>query len=204
MSNLKSLVLLPLFFGFQFLNAQSGFVNFDGMFAPILFANQNIPTNDYSDGFVTFTGDWEVLDCATFGMTGFSTPNGLKFNTLATSNVESINFSSPVHAVSFKLGITATAPSGMAQIESFDDQNNSLEVQNLNVLGTALTTVTIAANDVSRIQVTIENAGILDDISYTIGAAPIPTLSQWASICLLLSLSIMSVVHLRKQTAKLA
>ena len=203
MSNLKSLVLLPFFFGFQFLNAQSGLVNFDGMFAPTLFNSQIIPTNDYSDGFVTFTGNWKVLDCATFLIAGFSAPNGLKFNTLATSNVESINFSSPVHSVSFNLGISSFYPSGMAQIEAFDDQNNSLEVQNLNVLGTTLTPVSIAARNVSRIQVTIENAGILDDISYTI-AAPIPTLSQWASICLLLSLSIMSVVHLRKQTAKLA
>lgn len=105
------------------LQLKAQLVNFDGLYAPTTFANQLLSPDAYSDGFVTFTGNWEVLDCLNggFGVTGFSSPNGLKWNTGLTGLVESINFQSPVEQVSFKIGSRYIGST--VQVRAFDVAN---------------------------------------------------------------------------------
>lgn len=188
-----------------FLQGQST-IDFDGLFAPSAFALQTTPTDNYSDGFVTFSGDWEVLDCTAgiFGLTGFSAPNALKWNTFAplTGNVESINFPSPVSDVSFNIGFGLD---GNITVESFDAGGTSIDLQSLNVLGTSLVPVTVAKANISRIDITVHpsnSAGCLDDLTYT--ATTIPTLSQWGIIILALGFLIMGTTALGQRSRSTA
>ncbi|WP_235297676.1 IPTL-CTERM sorting domain-containing protein [Portibacter marinus] len=199
---MKNLITLLCLFTLGLSHAQSGFINFDGMFAPTVFIDQNTPADAYSDGYVTFTGGAEVLDCRSFTITGFSTPNALKFNPVITGTIEDILFDGPTSGISFNAGFSATP--GNLIVEAFDENGASVEVQSFAIAGSGFETVTISSTRVTRVRVSLDQPGYVDDIAYTRDPLfNVPTLSQWGLIILGLFSMIFAVAVGRSQTKKL-
>jgi len=210
------LILIVVLFSSINLNSQSC-VDFDGMFAARFIPNQNIPSNDYSDGFVSFSnsGSWEVLQCDPppvgddFRLTGFSAPNALKWSSrLFTGNTESILFQSPVENVTFNIGSpNSFFTSVIATFEAFDSAGNNLGTINTNIVTSSLITISFPFSNISRIDLTIADdpdreftAGCLDDICYTVlPVTPVPTMGQWGLICLGLLLLIVGVTSVKSR-----
>ncbi len=157
-------------------------VNFDGMFAPEFFVEQDTPSDDYSDGNLTFTNTtWEVLDQATFPITGISEPNKLAWNTDGiTGDAVTLNFAQPASNVTFVIGMvsvnTATEDAAAeVTAEAFGSGGSSLET--VVVPGRqAAETVTFSATGIDSIVVTATlpgspHAGCLDDITYEVSVS---------------------------------
>lgn len=72
-------------------------INFDEQMAPCRFADQVALSTQYQAQGVLFTGGWEVLDdCGNFGVSGYSLPNFLAWNTLTLTGLgEVIDFAPP-------------------------------------------------------------------------------------------------------------
>jgi hypothetical protein len=146
----------------------TGEVNFDGLFASTSFSGQTTPTNDYSDGFVSFSGsgDWEVLNQATFSVTGLSDPNKLAWNTNETGTTEEISFASPVVFASFLIGISG-APEPITAT-SFDE--NDVELESISFTGTSVAQeVSFSTGAISRIEIVVADGsagGCLDNLYY--------------------------------------
>ncbi len=151
----------------------SSTVNFDGMFAPPTFGEQNTPNDDYSDGNLTFTNTtWEVLNVTSFTVTGLSAPNKLAYNGGTSAGV-TLNFASPASELSFLAAGSATAVTGTMTATAFDAMDAELEVITM-VLTSAAQSFDFTSADISRVEVTVTaGAGCLDDITYQSGAGAI-------------------------------
>jgi hypothetical protein len=156
------------------------------MSAPEFFVDQTQLADAYSDGCVTFLNDFEVLDCTTFTISGFSTPNALKFNDInsLTGGKEIITFCQPVTNPSFKLMVsnTATAPVPI-KVEGFDSANRSLGIQTPTI-GSVASVISINSTVVAKIEITTTTptAGAIDDLTYTPTTHAIPTMQSWQLI----------------------
>ncbi|MEM8585331.1 MAG: hypothetical protein AAGF87_13715, partial [Bacteroidota bacterium] len=155
----------------------SRLINFDGLFAPGLFGDQDRPTNDYSNGDIDFEnndGEWEVLNNESFGPpTGLSDPNKWAWNAGTGNTSAAMNFIFPASNVSFLVAAGEEVDFDFTA-EAFDGMGNSLEVITISMVPTSAVTVSFSASEISRIELLAAsnggefNAGCVDDVSYVL------------------------------------
>jgi Secretion system C-terminal sorting domain len=82
------------------------FINFDANLEPCLFNDQVPLTNEYAGQGVIFSGAGEVLDeCSNFGISNYSSPNFLAFNTgIPAPGPETMSFSPAISSLSLWAG----------------------------------------------------------------------------------------------------
>jgi len=151
-------------------------INFDGLFAPDNFPDQDRPAADYANGEVSFTTDWEVLSRAAGSpdqIAGFSSPNRLAFDAEETQLRDTIKFLVPAFNVSFLAGTSGAASGNLFMLASAFNENNEL----INAIGRTLSDeailfdfnttqqISAIALSVNRTDVIISIGGI-DDLRY--------------------------------------
>ncbi len=145
---------------------QSVTENFDGLFAPTLFVDQNTPTNDYfSSPYVSMTaGTWEVLDNSSFDCPLLSNPNSLTWNTdCCTSNNATISFTTPASNVGFTIA-------GNTELQVTVNHSGGSSVYNYNGNGTTGNAISLTETDITSIDLLVVSgfAGCLDELSFSV------------------------------------
>ena len=153
--------------------AQAFLENFDSTSAPCNFVSQTTPANNYTSGGVTLSNAFEVLDeCGNFGVSGYSAPNFLAWNTCCTATTETLTFAAPASSVSIRVGssgspgVTATA---------LDSGGNTLQTLTVTA-SSSLQTLSFSVSGISSVQLSVSgSAGVFDDLSYVLNTNDAPT-----------------------------
>ena len=151
--------------------------NFDSLFAPELFDDQDSSPNDYiSSPYMSITsGSWEVLQQESFDCGLMSPPNSLVYNTANTSYNTTISFASPAHDVSFVLSNSAWIDDSYTVTILVHHSLGQSEYQIENSAQGSL--VEISESSISSLDILIPNSivyGCIDNFSYSISSCTYP------------------------------
>jgi Secretion system C-terminal sorting domain len=147
------------------------FIDFDDMTAPCYFSDQVALTNEYAAQGIIFSGQGEVLDeCGNFGITNYSSPNFLAFNTGAgVSGPETMNFNPPITDLSLYAG---QASSGTITMNAYDAGNVLVDTDVI-VGAAALAQMSVAAPGITRVVLSFSGTvACFDDLVYNQGGGP--------------------------------
>lgn len=174
-------------------------INFDEMTATCLWNSTPGPlTDEYASLGVTFSGPADgdgagVIDeCGSFGVTGQSSPNFLATNNIATyagggtpTGPVTMTFADAVSHVQINGGIAAIT------MECFSGQQ-SVGSDSIPLAAEMATLVVSATSIDSCVLSWQEQAAVLDDLAFVTGPivrpAPVPSLSAWSLVLLLLAI----------------
>ena len=141
-------------------------LDFDGSSAPCNFTSGSPPGSTYAASLgVTFSGSAEVLDaCSSFGVSGFSAPNHLAWNSSAfISSSVTMTFSTALQ--SFSIG---TASSSGGSVTGYDASGAVLDVASRSVSSTMSQTSVSGTGIVEVVVSATAYAGVYDDLSWTV------------------------------------
>lgn len=141
------------------------FEDFDSVFAPTTFAEQDQPISDYVvSPYLTITaGTWEVLDISSFSCDALSEPNAITWNPTATTTFATLSFTLPASDVSFwiadnvNLTLTVNHSSGSTVLDLFGNGDAGLLVD-LDQSG--ITSLEFSDTD---------HFGCFDNLTYSVG-----------------------------------
>ncbi len=167
-------------------------INFDNVTAPCAFASTGPLRNEYSGQGVTFAGPdanggGAILDqCSNFGVSGFSAPNFLAFNSGATMQnggiprtPETMTFSSPMSAVSILVG--SADESSLVTLEAYNAGNALVDSDSVN-LSANLQLLSVSGPGIVRAVLRGGNVFVADDLCLLLDGAT-PTLdATWGAI----------------------
>ena len=153
-----------------------GFVNFDDAPSTCSFSDTVATTNEYAAFGVTFSGPGgndggAVLDeCSNFGVTGYSSPNFLAFNTGASNSdggvpqgPETMTFDPLINSLTLNCGANA---GGTVTLECFDGGGASLGSDTINV-SSVLSPLTVADSGIASCVVSFTAAlMVCDDLDF--------------------------------------
>ncbi len=159
---------------------QGGFINFDDAPQPCVFAETVALTTEYAAQGVVFSGPGgndggAVLDeCSNFGVTGYSPPNFLAFNTSAilsdggvARGPETMTFTPPATTVSILAGHDAA---GLITMDCEDSGGTSVGTDSLNG-ASALATLSVAAAEIAACVLSFPGPlAVFDDLTFV----PVP------------------------------
>ncbi len=191
-------------------------IDFDDAVAPVVFIETVALSNEYADEGVIFSGPGgndggAVLDSISFPGTGFSLPNILAFNTLATlsdggipQGPETLTFTDTVSHVQINAGNSDIAPDGVT-MECFDGDAMSLGQDTIAATGTLQTLAVTAPGIVNCVLDFESQIGVFDDLAFVVESRPpiteVPTLSERGLALLIVLLAVAGVLIARRSTA---
>ena len=167
----------------QIVFAQTTTLTFDDVTAPCGFADTGPLTTEYALQGVTFAGPvagsgGAVLNsCSNFGVTGYSAPNFVAFNTGAdylpggtAAGPETITFASPPSRVSMDVG-TTNAGSGTATLVAY---NGATQVGQQTITpGTTMASLSVSAPVITSVVLSFTTGAlVMDNLSWGAFAAP--------------------------------
>ncbi|MBE0649501.1 MAG: hypothetical protein IH595_01550 [Bacteroidales bacterium] len=174
----------------------STFINFDDISSPCNFV-QTVPlTNEYALQGVTFSGSgFSLLDqCGNFGVSGYSQPNHVAWNSCCSGLSETMTFTPAISNVSFLAG----SDGGATLIaEAFDGANQSLGIVNATLVN-VMQTISLPYSGIAKVQISVTNHGIMDDLMFENGSPPSVPLSNWALYLGIFLMVMFTAIRFRK------